>query len=67
MARRCETCGKGPQTGMGYTFLRSHYNPHNKRRWLPNLQNIRVKVGSMVKRMNVCVGCIKAGKVHKAG
>ena len=67
MARRCETCGKGPQTGRNYTFLRSHFNPHNKRRWLPNLQNVRAKVGSQVKRMSVCAGCIKAGKIHKAG
>jgi large subunit ribosomal protein L28 len=67
MARQCEACGKAPITGYNYTFLRSHWNPHGKRRWLPNLQNIRVKVAGQVKRMKVCTGCIKAGKINKAG
>jgi large subunit ribosomal protein L28 len=67
MARQCESCKKSPQTGRNYTFLRSHYNPHNKRRWLPNLQDIRVKVAGQVKRMKVCTACIKGGKIQKAG
>jgi len=67
MSKQCETCGKAPTTGYNYTFLRSHFNPHNKRRWLPNLQKIRVNVGGQVKRMKVCTSCIKAGRIHKAG
>ncbi|MBY0358972.1 MAG: 50S ribosomal protein L28 [Candidatus Obscuribacterales bacterium] len=67
MARRCESCDKGPITGYNYTFLRSHWNPHNKRRWLPNLQSIKVRVAGTTKRMKVCTACIKAGKVQKAG
>lgn len=54
-------------TGLNYTFLRSHWNSHNKRRWLPNLQNIRVRLNGVVKRMKVCTSCIKSGKVEKAG
>lgn len=67
MARQCESCGKKPLTGRNYTFLRSHDNPHNKRRWLPNLQDIRVKVAGQVKRMKVCTVCIKSGKIQKSG
>ena len=67
MAKRCDRCGKGSITGLHYTFLRSHWNPHNKRRWLPNLQNVKVKIGGTVKRMKVCTGCIKGGKITKAG
>ncbi|MBC7997307.1 MAG: 50S ribosomal protein L28 [Leptolyngbya sp.] len=66
MAKRCDVCDKGPQTGLGYTFLRSHYNPHAKRRWLPNLQPVRAKVNNTVKKMKVCTSCIKAGKVQRA-
>lgn len=66
MARRCDVCDKGPMTGYNYTFLRSHYNPHNKRRWLPNLQPVKALVGQTTKRMKVCTCCLKAGKVKRA-
>lgn len=44
----------------------SHSHRRTKRRWNPNIQRIRVLLGSTPKRMNVCTGCIKAGKVAKA-
>ncbi len=66
MAKRCDVCCKGPTTGMGYTFLRSHYNPHAKRRWLPNLQTQKVYINNAVKHIKVCTSCIKAGKIKKA-
>jgi large subunit ribosomal protein L28 len=44
----------------------SHSHRRTKRRWNPNIQRIRVLLGSTPKRMNVCTGCIKAGKVSKA-
>jgi large subunit ribosomal protein L28 len=66
MAKRCDVCAKGPTTGLSYTFLRSHYNPHNKRRWLPNLQPVRALVKGTIKRMKVCTSCIKAGKIQRA-
>ena len=43
----------------------SHSHRRTKRRWNPNIQRIRVQVGSTTKRMNVCTRCIKAGKVTK--
>ncbi|MCW5821207.1 MAG: 50S ribosomal protein L28 [Cyanobacteria bacterium TGS_CYA1] len=66
MAKRCDVCEKGPTTGYNYSFLRSHYNPQNKRRWIPNLQSVRARVGQTVKRMKVCTSCLKAGKVSRA-
>jgi len=54
-------------TGYSYTFLRSHWNPHSKRRWLPNIQSVRVMSGKTIKRMKVCTSCIKKGKIVKAG
>lgn len=66
MAKRCDVCGKGPMVGRNYTFLRSHWNPHNKRRWLPNLQTVRARLQDTVKRMKVCTSCLKRGKVVRA-
>jgi len=66
MAKRCDVCGKGPMTGYGYTFLRSHWNANAKRRWLPNLQPVKALVKNTIKRMKVCTSCIKAGKIQRA-
>jgi large subunit ribosomal protein L28 len=44
----------------------SHAHNVSSRRWLPNLQRVRVVVGSAVKRMQVCTRCIRAGAVKKA-
>lgn len=38
-----------------------------KRRWLPNVQRVRVRVGKATRRMSVCTSCLKANKVQKAG
>jgi len=62
MARVCEICGKKPSTGMKV----SHSHRRSKRRWLPNLQRIRVQTPGGTRYMRVCTSCIKAGKVRKA-
>lgn len=36
------------------------------RRFVPNLQSIRVQEGSGVVRRRVCVQCIRSGRVQKA-
>ncbi len=38
MAKRCEVCGKGPKAGNNV----SHAMNKTKRRWLPNLQAVKV-------------------------
>jgi large subunit ribosomal protein L28 len=64
MSRQCEICGKKPQFGNNI----SHSNNVTKRRWNPNLQNVRAFVGQnqVVKQIRVCTSCIQAGKVTKA-
>jgi large subunit ribosomal protein L28 len=62
MSKRCSICDKGPSTG----FQVSHAHNKTKRRWLPNIQSIRVNVNGETKRLNVCAQCIKSGKVTKA-
>ena len=63
MASVCEVCGKGPAWGMSV----SHSHRRTKRRWNPNIQRVRAKVGASTKRVDVCTSCIKSGKVVKAG
>ena len=61
MSKRCEICGKGPMVGHNV----SHSHNLTKRRWLPNLQKIKVKVNGSTKRLRVCTSCIKSGRVTK--
>ena len=63
MAAVCEVCGKHPSWGMSV----SHSHRRTKRRWNPNIQRVRAVVSGSAKRINVCTGCIKSGKVVKAG
>jgi len=62
MASVCKVCGKHPSFGMSI----SHSHRRTKRRWNPNIQRIRVLVDGTPRRIDVCTGCIKAGKVVKA-
>ena len=63
MAKVCAVCGKKPSVGSNV----SNSYRHTKRRWLPNLQRVRVATDKGNTHMRVCTSCIKAGKVRKAG
>jgi large subunit ribosomal protein L28 len=63
MAKICELCGRGPQFGHRV----SHAHNVTNRRWNVNLQSVRAVVKGATKRLRVCTGCIKNGKVIKAG
>ncbi|MDZ7721917.1 MAG: 50S ribosomal protein L28 [candidate division KSB1 bacterium] len=62
MSKKCEICGKGPSVGNNV----SHAHNLNKRRWMPNLQKMRIKDGESTKRAFVCTRCLRSGKVMKA-
>jgi len=62
MSKVCDICGKKPMTGNNV----SHSHKASKRRWLPNLQKIKVNINGETKRMRVCTSCIRSGKVKKA-
>ncbi len=63
MAAKCDLCGKGPQFGNNI----SHANNTTRRRWNVNLQPVKARIGpTATKRMRVCTGCIKTGKIVKA-
>lgn len=61
MSRVCTTCGKRPRTGNKI----SASDRHTKRRWLPNLQRVRVRTETGTRRIRVCTSCIRSGKVMK--
>ena len=62
MARRCAVTGKGVQSGNNV----SHANNKTKRRFMPNLQSVRMQLASgEVKRGRVCAQCIRSGAVTK--
>ena len=62
MASVCELCNKKPSFGMSV----SHSHRRTRRRWNPNIQRVRAVVNGSTKRIDVCTGCLKAGKVTKA-
>ncbi len=63
MARVCYVCGKGPATGNNV----SHAHNKTRRRWLPNLQPVKIQLddGSN-RRVRACTNCIKSGRIKKA-
>lgn len=58
MAVKCEFCGKKPITGNNV----SHAHNKTRRRWLPNLQTVRVASPGGRKKVRVCTQCIRSGK-----
>mgnify|MGYP003587103100 CR=1 FL=1 len=75
MAIVCDICGKGVTTGgriirRGLAKKKGGIGMHvvkvTTRRFLPNLQKLRVRENGRVLSRRVCTSCIKAGKIQKA-
>ena len=75
MPKICEICAKGPVSGRTYKRrgqikrtggAGAKIVGKSFRKFLPNLQKIKVIINGTVKRINVCTKCLKAGKVIKA-
>jgi large subunit ribosomal protein L28 len=62
MSNFCYVCNKGPATGNRV----SNANNRRKRRFMPNLQRVRVLQEGRAVRVRVCTRCLKAGKIRKA-
>ncbi len=63
MARVCYLCGKGPASGNNV----SHAHNKTRRRWLPNLQPVKIQLEDGTnRRVRVCTNCIKSGRIQKA-
>ncbi len=73
----CYICGKRPITGNSIARrglakkaggVGKKITGITRRRFLPNLQKLRIVIKTgLVRRVNVCTGCIKAGRILKAG
>jgi large subunit ribosomal protein L28 len=61
VASVCDICGKRP--GFGNNV--SHSHRRTRRRFNPNVQNVRVTVDGTPKRLKVCTSCIKAGRITR--
>ena len=61
MSRVCEICGKKPMSGNNV----SHAHNLTKRRFYPNLQQVRAVRNGTVKRIKVCTRCLRSGLVEK--
>ena len=75
MARVCEICGKRPSVGhkikrRGLAKKKGgvgrKITGKTKRRFLPNLQTVKVKWDGGTRKMRVCTQCIRSDKVEKA-
>jgi len=62
MANKCDICGKGPAYGNNV----SHAHNKTRKRWNPNVQKVRAKVGGKVKNVKACSRCIRSGSVTAA-
>jgi len=62
VAKVCEVCGKKPITGHNV----SHSHKLTKRRWLPNLQKVKITEKGEKKTLRVCTECIRSGKIPKS-
>ncbi len=62
MANFCYVCNKGPATGNRV----SNANNRTKRRFMPNLQRVRILENGRTVRVRICTRCLKAGKVQTA-
>lgn len=75
MPRTCVICNKGAIPGVKYKRrgqikrtggAGSKIVGKSLRRFLPNLQRVKVNLDGTVRRINVCTSCISAGKITKA-
>lgn len=71
----CDICDKGPSSGNAVEQRgKAKYLGGNgrktvgitRRKFQPNIQNVRANVDGKTVRMRVCVKCIRAGKIQKA-
>jgi large subunit ribosomal protein L28 len=74
MARICEVCGKGHSLGNQVARRgRAKYlggvgrkiTGITRRKFKPNLQRVKADVNGTIKRIRVCVQCIRSGAVRR--
>ena len=75
MSKVCDICNKGVTSGgsivrrglskksggIGLQLVKT-----NKRKFMPNLQSVNIKVNGQKKKATVCTACIRSNKIEKA-
>ena len=62
MAQVCQICGKRPVFGHNV----SHAHNATARKWLPNLQKVRIRAETGgTRRIRICMRCLRKGAVQK--
>lgn len=63
MAYSCALCGKGKIYGKNQTHKHGGMwalrGPSTAKRWRPNLRAVRVEVGGKMKKLRLCVSCLR--------
>lgn len=70
MGSVCELCGKRASFGntvarLGKRAQKRRVQGRTRRKFRPNVQQVRAVVDGTVRRIDVCTSCIKAGRVQK--
>jgi large subunit ribosomal protein L28 len=74
MGMQCAICGKKPVLGNQYSRRgKAKYlggvgrkvTGISRRKFKPNLQNIRVEIEGTIRQMRVCVQCMRSGRVQR--
>jgi large subunit ribosomal protein L28 len=65
MAKVCDVCGKGLQSGQNIRHVHSgawaRKAPRTKRVYHPNLQTVTVETKRGKRRLKICAKCLKKG------
>jgi large subunit ribosomal protein L28 len=75
MARQCDLCKRGPQTGNQVTIrgkakylggVGTKITGITRRQFKPNLQRVKITVGGGNRTVLCCTRCLRSGAVRKA-
>ncbi len=55
MARKCDICGRGPQSGHSV----SHAHNRTKRKWQLNLHKKTISEGGKTRQVRICTRCLR--------
>ena len=75
MAKQCYVCGKKKISGGSITHrgmakkdggIGLQLVKNVKRTFKPNLQSVRIRVGTNTKKVTICAACIRTGAFEKA-
>ncbi len=61
MAKACQLCGK--RVSVGHNISKAHNL--TKRKFIPNLHTVTVRIDNKIKKMKLCTRCLRSNKIEK--